>query len=65
VIALIPVLQNITHSKSFLRGDAYPWQSHHVPSLAMSGGDGMDSTLEYILTDMHGFLLLRPFMPDA
>jgi hypothetical protein len=31
----------------------------------MSGGDGMDSTLEYILLDVSGFLLLRPFMPDA
>jgi hypothetical protein len=29
----------------------------------MSGGDGMDSLLEYILTDVLGFLLLHPFMP--
>jgi hypothetical protein len=30
----------------------------------MSGdGDGMDSTLEYILSDACGFLLLCPFMP--
>jgi hypothetical protein len=28
----------------------------------MSGGDGMDSLLEYILTDTRGFLLLRPFV---
>jgi hypothetical protein len=31
----------------------------------MSGGDGMDSTLEYILSDTRGFLQLRPFMPGA
>jgi hypothetical protein len=29
----------------------------------MSGGDGMDSTLEYILSDACGFLLLCPFVP--
>jgi hypothetical protein len=28
----------------------------------MLGGDGMDSTLEYMLSDTHGFLLLHPFM---
>jgi hypothetical protein len=28
----------------------------------VSGGDGMDSLLEYILTDARGFLSLRPFM---
>jgi hypothetical protein len=28
----------------------------------MSGGDWMDSLLEYILIDTHGFLLLRPLM---
>jgi hypothetical protein len=28
----------------------------------MSSGDGMDSTLEYVLSDAHGFLLLRPFV---
>jgi hypothetical protein len=43
------------------------WQSYHdpevcIPGIAMSGGDGMDSTLEYILSDVHGFLLLCPFM---
>jgi hypothetical protein len=31
----------------------------------MSGGDGMDSILECVLSDMRGFLLLRPFMLDA
>jgi hypothetical protein len=31
----------------------------------MLGGDGMDSTLEYILLDACEFLLLRPFVPDA
>jgi hypothetical protein len=45
-----------------------PWQSHRdpkacIPGIAMSGGDGMDSTLEYVLSDAHEFLLLRPFMP--
>jgi hypothetical protein len=29
----------------------------------MSGDDVMDSLLEYILTDVCGFLLLHPFMP--
>jgi len=29
----------------------------------MSGGDGIDSTLGYILSDVCGFLLLHPFMP--
>jgi hypothetical protein len=31
----------------------------------MSGGDGIDSTLEYILSDACEFLLLHPFVPDA
>jgi hypothetical protein len=31
----------------------------------MSGGDGIDSTLEYILSDACGFVLILPFMPDA
>jgi hypothetical protein len=47
-----------------------PWQSHRdpsacIPGIAMLGSDGMDSTLEYILSDARGFLLLRPFVPDA
>jgi hypothetical protein len=47
-----------------------PWQSHHdpsacTPSIAMSGGDGMDSTLEYILSNERGFLLLCPFLPGT
>jgi hypothetical protein len=28
----------------------------------MPGGDEMDSTLDYIMSDVHGFLLLHPFM---
>jgi hypothetical protein len=28
-------------------------------------GDGMDSTLEYILSDVHEFLLLCPFVPGS
>jgi hypothetical protein len=31
----------------------------------MSGGDGMDSTLNYILSDMRVFILLGPFVPRA
>jgi hypothetical protein len=31
----------------------------------MSSGDGMDSTLKYILSDVCGFLLLHPFVPDT
>jgi hypothetical protein len=31
----------------------------------MSGGDGNDSTLKYILSDAHGFLQLCPFIPGA
>jgi hypothetical protein len=53
----------------FYRVMLIPWQCRHdsyvcIPSIAMSGdGDGMDSTLEYILSDVCGFLLLCPFMP--
>jgi hypothetical protein len=31
----------------------------------MSDGDGMHSTLKYILSVARGFLLLHPFVPDA
>jgi hypothetical protein len=31
----------------------------------VSGGDGMDSVLEYILSDVRGLLRLRPFVPDS
>jgi hypothetical protein len=31
----------------------------------MSSGDGMNSLLEYILTDVREFLLLHHFMLDA
>jgi hypothetical protein len=61
---LIHVLLNITYGKLFLPGDAYPLAESSRP-LAMLGSDGMDSTLEYTLSDMHGFLLLRPFVPGA
>jgi hypothetical protein len=46
-----------------------PWQSHHniwlcTPGLAAtSSGDGIDFTLEYILSDVLGFLQLHPFVP--
>jgi hypothetical protein len=54
----------------FYQGKLIPWQSHYdicacIPGLAMSGGDGMDSTLEYILSDAHGLLRLCPFMPGT
>jgi hypothetical protein len=48
-----------------------PWQSHHntyvcIPGLAAAlGSDGMDSALEYILSDMRGFLWLHPFVLSA
>jgi hypothetical protein len=31
----------------------------------MSDSNGMDSTLEYILSDAHGFLQLCPFVPGT
>jgi hypothetical protein len=31
----------------------------------MSGGDGMDSTLEYMLSGVCGFLWSRPIVPRA
>jgi hypothetical protein len=31
----------------------------------MSGGNRMDSILEYILSDAHGLLRLRPFVVGA
>jgi hypothetical protein len=45
-----------------------PWQSYHYAKacslgLAISGGDGMDSLLEYKMTGVCGFVLLHPFMP--
>jgi hypothetical protein len=54
--------------KNFYQVMIIPWQSQHNPyacilGIAMSGGDGMDSTLKYILSDATGFLLLHPFMP--
>jgi hypothetical protein len=63
--ALVTALHKVNH---FYQGMLIPWQSHHdilvcIPGLAMSGDDGMDSTLEYILSDACGFLLLYPFMP--
>jgi hypothetical protein len=36
-----------------------------VPGIAMLDGGGIDSTLEYILSDVCEFLLLHPFVPDA
>jgi hypothetical protein len=53
------------------RGSFTMRQSHHYTSAcildlaATSGGDEMDSTLEYILSDACGFLWLRPFVPGA
>jgi hypothetical protein len=35
------------------------------PGLAMSGGDGMDFVLEYVMSGTRGFLLLGPIMPRA
>jgi hypothetical protein len=55
----------------FYQGMLIPWQNHHdiyvcTPDLAaMSGCDGIDFVLEYILLDVHGFLQLCPFMPSA
>jgi hypothetical protein len=31
----------------------------------VSGGDGMNSVLEYILSDKHWLLRLRPFVPGS
>jgi hypothetical protein len=47
-----------------------PWKSHHdpklcIPGIAISGSDGMDSLLEYILSDERGFLQLCPFVPGV
>jgi hypothetical protein len=47
-----------------------PWQSHDVIyvctlGLAVSGGDGIYSKLECVLSDACGLLLLRPFTPCA
>jgi hypothetical protein len=47
-----------------------PWQSHHdpyacIPDIAMSDGDVMDSTLEYILSDAREFLLLHSFVSQS
>jgi hypothetical protein len=56
--------------KRFYQGKLIPWQGHHdiyacTPSLAMVGGDGMDLTLEDILSGAHGFLQQHPFVPGA
>jgi hypothetical protein len=48
-----------------------PWQSHHgakacTPSVAAApGSDGMDSVLEYILSDPRELLRLHPFVPGS
>jgi hypothetical protein len=54
----------------FYQAMLIPWQSHHdpvacTPGIAMPSGDGMDFTVEYILSDVHGFLRLRPFVPGT
>jgi hypothetical protein len=36
-----------------------------IPGIAMSGSNGMNSTLEYVQSDARGFLLLRLFVPGA
>jgi hypothetical protein len=47
-----------------------PGKSHDViytcsTGLAMSGGDGIDSILECVLSGERGLLLLRPIVPGA
>jgi hypothetical protein len=55
----------------FLPGDAHlmaesTWCLVCIPSLAaMSDDNEMDSTLEYILSDVRGLLWLCPFVPGS
>jgi hypothetical protein len=68
----IPVLPNLTWSKtSFTEGKLILCQNHHgvyacTPDLAtMSGGDGMDSKLEYMLSGASGILWPCPVVTGA
>jgi hypothetical protein len=65
--AWVPMLPNLTWSKSFLPEDAYPLSepSWCLGMYPWSSGDGMDSALEYMLSGACGFLWLRPIMPGA
>jgi hypothetical protein len=66
------VLSNLILSKSsFIRGTLILYQSHHgvyacILGLAtMSGGDGMDSTLKYMLSGVHELMWPHPVVPGA
>jgi hypothetical protein len=61
----VPTLPNLTWSKLFLLGHAYPLREC-IPGLATtSGSDGMDSALEYVLSGAHGLLWPCPNVPGA
>jgi hypothetical protein len=54
----------------FYQAVLIPWQCHDdilacSPGLVMSGGDGMDSILECMMSGARGFLLLRPIASSA
>jgi hypothetical protein len=54
----------------FYQAVLIPWQHHDdiwacSLGIAMSGVDGMDSILEYVVSDVCWFLLLSPIVPGA
>jgi hypothetical protein len=68
----MPVLPNVTWSKSFFTGGMLIlYQSHHdiyactLGLATTSGSDEMDSTLEYMLSGVPGFLWPRSVVPGA
>jgi hypothetical protein len=68
----VPVLPNLTGSKLFFyRGMLILCQSHHVNwacthgIATMSGGDGMDLALKYVLSCTRGLLWPCPIVPGV